>query len=102
MKAMAPALVLVTSDTDADSSPARTPRPAAPAPTASRGRRFACCPETDQIAVIDAAGRLCEVFGEAGSGPGQFDQPSHVIVVSPRFEGEDAHVEGIALVAVAD
>jgi len=52
--------------------------------------------------VIDAAGRVCEAFGEAGTGPGQFDQPSHVIVVSPRFEGEDAQVEGIALVAVAD
>ena len=66
------------------------------------GRSFACCPATDQIAVIDAFGRLCEVFGEAGQGPGQFDQPSHVIVVSPRFEGEDVRVEGIALVAVAD
>jgi hypothetical protein len=97
---MAQALVLVTTDSEAPIAAARTPRVAAPATPS--GRRFACCPETDQIAVIDAAGRLCEVFGEAGRGPGQFDQPSHVIVVSPRFEGEDANVEGIALVAVAD
>jgi hypothetical protein len=101
MKAMAQALVLVT--TDSEAAPAtRLPRPLALPSATPRGRSFACCPETDQIAVIDANGRLCEVFGEKGSGPGQFDQPSHVIVVSPRFEGEDAHVEGIALVAVAD
>jgi hypothetical protein len=102
MNAMAQALVLVTTGSEAPSRSAkRAPRPA-PAPAVPNGRRFACCPETDQIAVIDAQGRLCELFGEAGAGPGQFDQPSHVIVVSPRFEGEDAHVEGIALVAVAD
>jgi hypothetical protein len=98
--AMAQALVLVTTGSDAPIAPACTPR--AQAPATPRGRSFTCCPETGQIAVIDAAGRLCEVFGEAGAGPGQFDQPSHVIVVSPRFEGEDAHVEGISLVAVAD
>jgi hypothetical protein len=102
MIAMAQALVLVTPDSEAPSREARTPRSRALAPAAPRGRSFACCPETDQIAVIDAHGRLCEVFGEAGSGPGQFDQPSHVIVVSPRFEGEDCHVEGIDLVTVAD
>jgi hypothetical protein len=99
---MAQALVLVTTGTDAPAKKARTRRPAAAAPVVTRGRSFACCPETDQIAVIDAFGRVCEVFGEVGDGPGQFDQPSHVIVVSPRFEGEDAQVEGIALVAVAD
>jgi hypothetical protein len=102
MKAMAQALVLVTTGSDAPSMAVRAPRPAPLMPTAPRGRSFACCPETHQIAVIDALGRLCEVFGEAGSGPGQFDQPSHVIVVSPRFEGEDAQVDGIDLVAVAD
>jgi hypothetical protein len=98
---MAQALVLVTTDTEAPVTARRAPRPA-PAPAVPNGRSFACCPQTDQIAVIDSLGRLCEVFGEAGAGPGQFDQPSHVIVVSPRFEGEDAQVEGIALVAVAD
>jgi hypothetical protein len=102
MNAMAQALVLVTThgpETPATTARART---APPAPVAPRGRTFACCPDTHQIAVIDAAGRLCEVFGDAGTGPGQFDQPSHVIVVSPRFENEDAQVEGIDLVAVAD
>jgi hypothetical protein len=107
MKAMAQAqaLVLVTPGPEASAREARAPRASratAPKPAAPHGRSFAACPETSQIAVIDARGRLCEVFGEAGSGPGQFDQPSHVIVVSPRFEGEDHHVEGIALVAVAD
>ena len=101
MNAMAQALALVTTGSEARIAARRAPR-LAPAPAVPHGRSFACCPETDQIAVIDASGGLCEVFGEAGAGPGQFDQPSHVIVVSPRFEGEDAHVEGIALVAVAD
>ncbi len=99
---MAQALVLATTGSDAPATKARAPRPAATVPMVTRGRSFACCPETDQIAVIDAFGCVCEVFGEAGAGPGQFDQPSHVIVVSPRFEGEDTQVEGIALVAVAD
>ena len=98
---MAQARALVTTRSEARIAARRAPR-LAPAPAVPHGRSFACCPETDQIAVIDASGGLCEVFGEAGAGPGQFDQPSHVIVVSPRFEGEDAHVEGIALVAVAD
>ena len=98
---MAQALALVTTRSEAPIARKRAPRVAA-APAVPRGRSFACCPETDQIAVIDAIGGLCEVFGEPGAGPGQFDQPSHVIVVSPRFEGEDAQVEGIALVAVAD
>ena len=101
MNAMAQALALVTTRSEAPIARKRAPRVAA-APAVPRGRSFACCPETDQIAVIDAIGGLCEVFGEPGAGPGQFDQPSHVIVVSPRFEGEDAQVEGIALVAVAD
>jgi hypothetical protein len=103
MNAMAQALVLVTT-TGSEALPTTgRARTAPPVPSAPRGRTFACCPETHQIAVIDAAGRLCEVFGDAGTGPGQFDRPSHVIVVSPRFEGEDRdHVEGIDLVAVAD
>jgi hypothetical protein len=91
-----------TDDTNGTRRRARAPRPLLPAPIAPRGRTFACCPESHQICVIDSLGRLCEVFGEAGSGPGQFDQPSHVIVVSPRFEGEDLLVDGIDLVAVAD
>jgi len=99
---MVQALVLVPSGSKAYASDGPTPRPLPLLPTGPRRRSFACCPETGQIAVIDAFGRLCEVFGEAGSGPGQFAQPSHVIVVSPRFEGEDAQVEGIDLVAVAD
>ena len=82
---MAQALALVTTRTGAFTAEKRAPR-LAPAPAVPHGRSFACCPETDQIAVIDTLGRLCEVFGEAGSGPGQFDQPSHVIVVSPRFD----------------
>jgi hypothetical protein len=98
---MAQALGIITRTTDADAGASRPVR-LAPAALASRGRTFACCPESHQIAVIDAHGRLCEVFGEAGRGPGQFDRPSHVIVVSPRFEGEDTLVEGIDLVAVAD
>lgn len=101
MMAMAQALVLVTTGSE-HTTATRAPRAKAPAPIAERGRTFACCPESHQIAVIDADGRLCEVFGEAGPGPGQFDRPSHVIVVSPRFENEDAQVEGIELVAVAD
>jgi hypothetical protein len=100
--AMAQALVLVSPDSPAPRHRARTPRPIVPAALAPRGRTFACCPESHQICVIDSLGRLCEVFGEAGTGPGQFDQPSHVIVVSPRFEGEEAMVDGIDLVAVAD
>jgi hypothetical protein len=99
---MAQALALVTTGSATPARTARTLRSTALPPAAPRGRSFACCPDTDQIAVIDAQGRLCELFGEAGRGPGQFDQPSHVIVVSPRFEGEDVHVEGIELVAVAD
>jgi hypothetical protein len=98
---MAQARGIVTRTIDAEAVAARAPRPAPAAPL-TRGRTFACCPESHQIAVIDASGRLCEVFGEAGQGPGQFDRPSHVIVVSPRFEGEDTHVDGIDLVAVAD
>jgi hypothetical protein len=101
MNAMAQALALVTTRSEAPIARKGAPR-LAPAPAVPHGRSFACCPETDQIAVIDAIGGLCEVFGEPGAGPGQFHQPSHVIVVSPRFEGEDAQVEGIALVAVAD
>jgi hypothetical protein len=102
MNAMAQALVLVTTGFEAHSTVGRAPRTVPPVSGAPRGRTFTCCPDTHQIAVIDAAGRLCEVFGDAGTGPGQFDQPSHVIVVSPRFEGEDVQVEGIDLVAVAD
>jgi len=101
MNAMAQARVHVTTGSEASTTARRAQRPA-PVPAVPNGRSFACCPATDQIAVIDACGQLCEVFGEAGQGPGQFDQPSHVIVVSPRFEGEDVRVEGIALVAVAD
>jgi hypothetical protein len=102
MNAMAQALVLVTTQTSEARSTTARARTAPHAPSAPRGRSFACCPDTHQIAVIDAAGRLCEVFGDGGTGPGQFDQPSHVIVVSPRFEGEDTLSEGIELVAVAD
>ena len=98
---MAQALALVTTRSEAPIAPrARAPSGAAPRFRAAGASRAA--PRPDQIAVIDAIGGLCEVFGEPGAGPGQFDQPSHVIVVSPRFEGEDAQVEGIALVAVAD
>jgi hypothetical protein len=99
---MAQALVDITTRSEASRTAPRPPRPLAPAPIAPRGRTFACCPESHQICVIDSLGRLCEVFGDAGRGPGQFDQPSHVIVVSPRFEGEDLLVDGIDLVAVAD
>jgi hypothetical protein len=98
---MAQALVVVRTGSEARRAAPRPTRTPVAAPLAPRGRTFACCPESHQICVIDALGRLCEVFGEAGTGPGQFDQPSHVIVVSPRFEGE-AHVDGIDLVAVAD
>lgn len=98
---MAQARGTITRNIAVEAVAARTSRPAPTSP-ATRGRTFACCPESHQIAVIDAYGRLCEVFGEEGQGPGQFDRPSHVIVVSPRFEGEDTQVEGIELVAVAD
>lgn len=64
--------------------------------------RFACVPDTHQICVVDRAGRLVEVFGEQGSGAGQFEHPCDVIVVSPRFHGEDATIDRLALVAVAD
>ena len=99
---MAQALVTVTTGSQTQHMPLRALRAPLPAPLPPRGRTFASCPDSHQICVIDSLGRLCEVFGEAGSGPGQFDRPSHVIVVSPRFEGEDATVDGIDLVAVAD
>jgi hypothetical protein len=104
---MAQALVVVTTGSETRETTSRRNRALQAAPLPPRGRTFACCPDSHQICVIDSLGRLCEVFGEAGTGPGQFDQPSHVIVVSPRFEGEDAPGEGtscagIDLVAVAD
>jgi hypothetical protein len=64
--------------------------------------RVACDPAEHHICVVDAEGALLEVFGEHGSLPGQFDQPSDVIVVSPRFDGEDAGVARLDLLVVAD
>ena len=64
---MAQARALVTTGSEARITARRAPR-LAPAPAVPHGRSFACCPETDQIAVIDASGGLCEVFGEAGRG----------------------------------
>jgi hypothetical protein len=99
---MAQALVTVITGSDTQQTTPRAARAPHAAALPPRGRTFACCPESHQICVIDSLGRLCEVFGEAGAEPGQFDQPSHVIVVSPRFEGEDASGHGMDLVAVAD
>jgi hypothetical protein len=101
MFAMAHALVRVTTDSETHRRATRGRGQHQPAATAPRRRTFACCPDSHQICVLDGDG-VCEVFGEQGSGPGQFESPSHVIVVSPRFEGEVASVEGIDLVAVAD
>ena len=98
---MAQALVRITSDSETHRKAVRRRHEPQPGAAAPRRRTFACCPDSHQICVLDGDG-LCEVFGEQGSGPGQFDCPSHVIVVSPRFEGEVATVDGIDLVAVAD
>jgi hypothetical protein len=64
--------------------------------------RVACDPASHHICVVDGDGALLEVFGEHGSLPGQFDQPSDVVVVSPRFDGEDAQSDRLDLVVVAD
>jgi hypothetical protein len=62
----------------------------------------ACDPAAHQICVVDGEGWPLEVFGEHGSLPGQFDRPSDVIVVSPRFDGEDSYADRLDLLVVAD
>jgi hypothetical protein len=64
--------------------------------------RVACEPESHQICVVNDRGELLEVFGEHGELPGQFDRPSDVIVVAPRFDGEDGAAGRLDLVVVAD
>lgn len=64
--------------------------------------RVACDPASHHICVVDVDGTLIEVFGERGSLPGQFNAPSDVVVVSPHFDGEDAGVDHLDLVVVAD
>lgn len=85
-----------------DDAPRLVLRPCPSRAQAARGRRFACDPDAHHVCVVDADGRLLEAFGEAGSLPGQFLRPSDVIVVAPRFHGEDAPTDRLELVAVAD
>src|SRR4029453_9709222 len=75
---------------------ARRRAPAAPS------IRVPCDPTTHQICVVDERGALLGVFGDPGALPGQFDRPSDVIVVSPRFDGEEMTVGRMDLVVVAD
>jgi hypothetical protein len=62
----------------------------------------ACDPASHQICVVDGEGALLEVFGQYGTLPGEFNYPSDVVVVSPRFDGEDPAAERLDLVVVAD
>lgn len=59
-------------------------------PPRDAGIRVACDPAAHHICVIGGDGELLEAFGQFGRLPGEFSHPSDVVVVSPRFDGEDA------------
>lgn len=75
-----------------------------PAPTPADSRLFVCDAWNHRVQAFDGNGRFCFAFGCPGSGAGQFDVPSDVAVVKPRFAGEDADDDdaGTAWLAVAD
>lgn len=62
-------------------------------------RVYVCDAWNHRVQVFDGSGEFCFAFGGAGSGPGQFDVPSDVCVIVPRFAGEDGAGR---LLAVAD
>lgn len=64
-------------------------------------RVFVCDSWNHRIQVFDDEGRFQCAFGASGTGSGQFDVPSDVCLVTPRFGGEDADAAG-PLLAVAD
>lgn len=83
----------------------RFPRGLAVVPGATSGatRVFVCDSWNHRIQVLDGDGRLLFAFGTHGSGASQFDEPSDIAVVRPRFPGEPPSVAGPdLLLAVAD
>jgi hypothetical protein len=74
---------------------------AGPSPDATR--LFVCDAWNHRIQVFDGNGRPRFAFGVPGSADGQFDMPSDVCLVAPRFPGEGADDDAVEpWLAVAD
>lgn len=71
--------------------------------TPAETRVFVCDAWNHRVQVFDGDGQVQFGFGGSGSGTGQFDVPSDICLIAPRFAGEDAGA-GIdtRLLAVAD
>ncbi len=66
-------------------------------------RVFVCDPWNHRIQVLDGDGGLQFAFGGQGRREGQFDHPTDVAIVRPRFAGERGDADdGEMLLAVAD
>jgi hypothetical protein len=72
----------------------------------STGERltYRCEPDLHRIIVHDSNGSLRFGFGGPGSGPGQFDTPLDLVLVTPEFQGEGLSDDApeAAWLAVAD
>lgn len=75
-----------------------------PADCPANGRLYICDAWNHRIQVLDLDGRPVAAFGSVGSAEGQFDVPSDVTLIAPRFPGEDLAEGSTAglMLAVAD